>query len=1124
VDIATWLKTLDLERYLTAFQQNDIDADVLPELTAEDLTAIGVTSVGHRRKLLAAIAALRDSRPVTDSPSIAISPEPITAPDTTRLRHEAERRQLTIMFCDIVGSTELAAHLDPEDLRDIIRTYDHCVAEVVARYEGHVAKYLGDGVLAYFGYPRAHEDEAERAVRAGLDLVAAVRTLKQHGDVTFQVRVGIATGLVVVGDLIGEGAAREETVVGETPNLAARLQALAGPGEVVLAQRTCQLLGGVFDLVALGTFELKGFTEPVAAWRVLGPSRAEGRFEARHTAGLTPLVGRDHELGLLCDRFQQAKEGEGQVVLLSGEAGIGKSRLVRALREQLANELHTVVSHYCSPYYRNTALYPIITLLERAAGLSREEPPEQQLDKLEALLALALRDVSTIAPFFVDLLGIPPGARYPPLNLAPRQKKERTLEALLDQLAGLAEHQPVLALYEDVHWIDPSTLELLDLVIERVQHLPVLLVITFRPDFIPPWTGYAHVTSLSLSRLGRRQGAAMIERVTGGKALPEAVLDQIIAKTDGVPLFVEELTKTVLEAGLLKEEGNQYVLSGPLPPLAIPTTLHDSLMARLDRLAPVKEVAQIGAAIGREFSYELLAAVSLLRDNELQDALSRLVEAELVFCRGTPPGATYMFKHALVQDAAYQSLLKSKRHQLHSRIVQALEERFPQQAKARPELVAHHCTLAGLADKAVGYWQQAGQQAIQRSAMAEAVAHLSAALEVLKGLPDGPEHQQMELDLQVTLGGALHTAKGWASLEMGAAYARACEISRRMGGAPQQFPALYGLVAFHTNRAELEAALKVAEELYSLAEEQEDDAIRLLAHRVMANVLMYRGAFNAALPHIEQVVTHYDPHKHGFPIYVPIDSRVNCRSFLAWIRLFQGYPDTALVQSRQALAEARTLGHPHTLAFALHVNCLFHQVRGDRTLVEERATALIKLAAEQGFPHLVATGTLFHGWAIGAGGSVEAGLEEMRRGLTLKEATGSRLKVPYYFGVLAGLHATVGQHTNAASLLKDALARVEGTQECWFAAEVHRLMGEELLRLSDSAGAEQVLHQAIMVAQEQGAKLWQLRAAKSLARLYRNQGRGSEAHDLLAPVYDAFTEGFDTPEMKEAASLLDELG
>ncbi len=1120
MDIATWLRNLDLERYTTAFQENDIDDKVLAELTADDLMALGVSSVGHRRKLLAAIALLRDSRPITEGSSEGTASKPMIAPTPA----EAERRQLTVMFCDIVGSTGLAAQLDPEDLRDIMQAYNRCVAEVVRRYEGHVAKYMGDGVLAYFGYPRAHEDEAERAVHAGLDIVAALRALKSK-DTVFQVRIGIATGLVVVGDLIGEGAAREETVVGETPNLAARLQALAEPGDVVIARRTAQLLGGQFDLADLGTFQLKGFTEPVSAWRVLGPSGAADRFEALHTAGLTPLVGRDHELGLMLDRFQRAKEGEGQVVLLSGEAGIGKSRLIRALREQLADEPHMAVSHYCSPYYRNTALYPIITLLERAAGLSRDDPHEQQLDKLEALLALAVKDVRAIAPFFADLLAIPVGERYPSLDLTPQRRKEKTLEALLDQLAGLAEHQPVVVLYEDAHWVDPSTLDLLSLVIERVQHLPVLVVITFRPDFTPPWLGYAHVTSLSLSRLGRRQGTAMIERITGGKALPAAVLDQIIAKTDGVPLFVEELTKAVLEAGLLSEVGNQYVLTGPLPPLAIPTTLQDSLMARLDRLAPVKEVAQIGAAIGREFSYELLAAVSPLRDNELQDALSQLADAELVFCRGLPPKASYIFKHALVQDAAYQSLLRSKRQQLHGRIVQALEERFAEHTEARPELVAHHCTLAGLVEKAVGYWHQAGQQAIQRSAMAEAVAHLTAALDLLAGLPETAEHQRKELELQVTLGGALHTAKGWASPEMGAAYARACEISRQVGNVPQRFPALYGLVAFHTNRAELDAALRVAEELYHLAQEQDDDAIKLLGHRVMGNVLMYRGAFNAALPHLEEVVARYDPPKHGFPIYVPIDSRVNCRSFLAWVRLFQGYPDTALLQSRQALAEARELGHPHTLAFAMHVNCLFHQVRGDVAVVEERATALISLAAEQGFPHLVATGTLFHGWAIGAGGSVEEGLEEMRRGLTLKEATGSRLKVPYYFGLLASLHISMDPQSNAAALLKDATAKVEETQERWFEAELRRFLGEELLgrRSPDPAGAELGLRQAVMIAQEQGAKLWQLRAAKSLAQLYYDQGRRSEARELLAPIFSSFTEGFDTSDLKQAGTLLKEL-
>jgi predicted ATPase len=576
--------------------------------------------------------------------------------------------------------------------------------------------------------------------------------------------------LVVVGDLIGEGASREEAVVGETPNLAARLQALAAPDSVVIAPGTHRLVGGLFELEDLGMHRLKGLAEPVRAWRVAGASAAESRFEALHGGtGLTPLVGRKQELALLLDRWQQAKEGEGQVVLLSGEPGVGKSRLVRALRERLAGEPYVPLSHYCSSFHQTSALYPMIGLLERAAGFAHDDPPGRKLDRLEALLARATEDVSEAAPLLAALLAIDAGDRYPPLAFSPQRQKERTFQALLDQLEGLAARQPVLAVYEDLHWSDPTTLELLELVIERVQRLPVLAIVTFRPEFTPPWRGRPHTTGLTLSRLSRRRGAALVAELTGGKGLPPEVLEQIVARTDGVPLFVEELTKAVLESGLLREEAERYVLTGPLPPLAIPATLHDSLLARLGRLAPVKEVAQIGAVIGREFSHGLLAAVAPLGDNGLKDALDQLVQAELVFRRGTAPEAVYSFKHALVRDAAYQSLLRSRRQQLHARIAQVLEERFPETVAAEPELLAQHCAEAGLAERAVEYWQQAGQRALTRSAMAEPIAHLTKGLEMLERLPAGPERHGRELSLQLALGSVLMSTRGFAAPETGRA-------------------------------------------------------------------------------------------------------------------------------------------------------------------------------------------------------------------------------------------------------------------------------------------------------------------------------------------------------------------
>ena len=625
-----------------------------PKLTADDLKDIGVTIVGHRRKLLEVIAALaKPALAQRAEPSAPVSPS-VARPSA------AERRQLTVMFVDLVGSTALSAALDPEEMGAAIRVYQNAVAGETLRFEGHIAKFMGDGVLAYFGWPQAHEDDAERAVRAGLALVRTVGALEAGGR-RLAARIGIATGLVVVGETVGEGEAQERAVVGETPNLAARLQALAAPGAVVISQATRRLVGTLFELTDLGPTRIKGFAEPVAAFRVEGEGSAHGRFEALHGQRLTPLIGRDHELAMLLERWSWAKDGDGQVVLIAGEAGIGKSRLLHALREKLAGEPHIAISHLCSAYHTNSALHPIVAQLERAAGFASHDEPADRLTKLEALLAQGAEQLDEATPLFGALLGVATDERYRAPNLSPQRQKQRTFEVLIEQLAGLARKRPVLQLYEDLHWADPSTLELLEMVVERARGLPILVVMTHRPQFSPPWSGQAHVTALPVNRLGRRQGAAMTLRVTGGKALPAEILDQILERTDGVPLFLEELTRTMLESGLMTDAGDHYELTGPLPPLAIPANLHDSLMARLDRLATVKELAQIGAVIGREFSHELIAAVADRSQEQLESGLDQLVASELVFRRGSPPDATYSFKHALVKDAAYQSLLKSRR-------------------------------------------------------------------------------------------------------------------------------------------------------------------------------------------------------------------------------------------------------------------------------------------------------------------------------------------------------------------------------------------------------------------------------------------------------------------------------
>ena len=747
MDVAAWLRSLGLERYAPAFRDNEIDWDALPKLSAEDLKDLGVVLGGHRRKLLDAIAALGTALPAAT----------VTAPSRdARASADAERRQLTVMFCDLVGSTALSTRHDPEDLRELIGDYHRAVADTVGRLDGFVAKYMGDGVLIYFGYPQAHEDDAERAVRAGLAVIEAVGKLPRREDLS--VRLGIATGVAVVGDLIGEGAAQERGVVGETPNLAARLQALAGPNTLVIAEATRRQVGGLFDLEDLGAQLLAGFAEPQRAWRVLGESGAVSRFEALRS-GETPLVGREEEVELLIRRWQQAKSGEGRVVLISGEPGIGKSRLTAALSEHIGTEPHTRLRYFCSPHHQDSALYPFIAQLEHAAGFARDDAVEARLGKLRALLAPGTRDDDDIA-LLSELLSLPSSAAD--LNLSPQRKREKLFEAVLDQLAAVARRQPVLMVFEDAHWIDPTTRELLDLTVDRVRHLPVLLVITFRPEFQPPWGGRAHVASLALARLGERDGEALVQKLAGNTALAADIVAEIVERTDGVPLFVEELTKAVLESAAQGDRVVAVLATTSLAALSVPATLHASLMARLDRLGPAaKEIAQIGAVLGREFAYELIEPVAQRSAAELQAALDQLGEAGLLFCRGTAPHSSYLFKHALVQDAAYSTLLRGRRQELHARVADTLERaRVIDRAAVRPEILAYHLAQTASTDRAVAYLREAAQVAAERWANAEAVQHLSRARELSSRLDDGPAKRKLELAILLELGPMLQRVRG----------------------------------------------------------------------------------------------------------------------------------------------------------------------------------------------------------------------------------------------------------------------------------------------------------------------------------------------------------------------------
>jgi class 3 adenylate cyclase/predicted ATPase len=1117
VDIAAWLRGLGLEQYAPAFRDNDIDGEVLRRLTAEDLRELGVRSIGHRRKLLDAIAALNEV-----APAATANPQPFAATAAAPRVEAAERRQLTVMFCDLVGSTELSARLDPEDLREVIGAYHRAVTGVIAQFDGLVSRYMGDGVLVYFGYPQAHEDDAERAVRAGLGAIEAVSRLDTR-SVRLLTRVGIATGLVVVGDLIGEGAAQEQSVIGETPNLAARLQALAEPNAVVIASGTRRLVGDLFDYRDLGVVEVKGIAGPVLAWRVLRPSAVESRFEALRGSTLTPLVGRDEEIDLLLRRWARAKAGDGQVVLISGEPGIGKSRITAALEERLATEPHLRLRLFCSPHHQDSPLYPSIDQLRRAAGFEPDDPPAAKLRKLEALLARVAPPEEDVA-LLADLLSLPVSERHSLPSLSPQRKKERILEALIRQLEGLARQQPVLMVVEDAHWIDPTSRELLDLRLERVRSLPVLLIVTFRPEFQPPWTGQPQVTLVALNRLDRHDRALLVAQIAGGKTLPEGVVTEIVDRTDGVPLFVEELTKSVLESGLLRQDRDRYVLDRALPPFAIPTSLRDSLMARLDRLASVRLVAQIGAAMGREFSYALMRTVSRLPEDELRTALARLVASELVFQRGTPPEAVYTFKHALVQDAAHGSLLRSSRQQLHAQIAEALEAHFPELMDSQPELLAQHYAEAGLVEKSVAYWGKAGRRSAANSAMTEAVVQLQKGLDQLALLPDTHERRRQELEFWSALGAVLFAVKGQAAPETGRAYARARELWERLGSPLDFLQAPYGESRYHVFRGELDLAQRLDENLLRLSRQRNDPAGLVLGHFSSGRNLMFAGWFAESRSHLEEVVALHDPISDGSLVHqVGFYPHVNSQGLLGIVLFCLGFPDQAFARSTTAIAEARRLAHLPSLAVSLANGITALSLVGHNAALDQWVDQVVLVTTEQGFPVWRAHGTIFRGWAKVKNGDVAEGISLLRSGLTAYRATGAEAWTPHFFALLAGACEIEGQADEAVTLLDDALQIVERTKQRWLAAELNRLKGKLLLRQGHSETADQLYRKALSIAQEQRAKLWELRAAASLARLRCDQHRRKEAQDLLAPVYGWFTEGFDTQDLKSAKALLDEL-
>ena len=1040
-----------------------------------------------------------------------------------------ERRQLTVLWCRGVAASVHSRPLDPEELHQVIQDVQRVCDQVTQHFGGWMAQHFGDGFVVYFGYPRAHEDNARRAVHTALEIVRGIARLSQdlkgQRGVEFTVQVGIHTGIAVI-STIGSGARHAQPALGETPHIAAQLANLAAPNTVVVSPATLQLIEGYFVCRALGVHILDHTAESLVVYQVHHESDAQSRLDVALAAGLTPFVGREQEFGLLCERWAQSKEGMGQVVLLSGEAGIGKSRLVQIFQEHIAREVYTRLEGRCSPYAQQSALYPVVEQVQCGLQWHGDDTPQVKLRKLEETLEASGFVLGDVVPLFAALCSLPLPDRYPPLNLSPQRHKQQTLAAVLAWLLKEAERQPVCLIMEDLHWVDPSTLELLTLLIDQVPLARLLVILTCRPEFTPPWAVRSHVTHIALGRLTPTQTERMIERVTVGKALPAEVQEQLLEKTNGVPLFVEELTKMVLESGLVKEKDWHYELTEPLPPLAIPTTLQDSLMARLDRQGLGKPVAQLGATLGREFAYGVLQAVSPLDEVTLQQGLEQLVRAEILYQRGLPPQAQYFFKHALIQEAAYQSVLRSTRQQYHRQIAQVLEERFPEICTAQPALVAHHYTEAGLNAPAVVYWQRAGQRAIEYSAYVEAIAHLRQGLALTGDLPDTPERHQHELMLYMALGVTLAATQGYAAPEVEHVYLQARECCQKAGEPAQLFTVLRGLWLVYTARGELRIAYEQGEHLLRLAHRQQDLTLVLEAHRALGTSLFYLGELATAWTHLERGLAHYETQQHRILTlrYGP-DPGMACLAYTAWILWLRGYPDQALERIRPALTLAQQCKHPFCLVFVLTFAVMLYQCRRELQSVSIQASANLTLAHQQGFPFLEAWAMVLQGWGLAEQGRGDEGIEQVCRGIAAFRATGAELYRPYFLGLLAEAYGRRARTDKGLEALDEALALVDKTGERFHESEFHRLKGQLLLARSmdNHPEAEACFHRALTIARHHQAKSLELRAAVHLSRLWKQQGQYDRARRLLEEIYGWFTEGFDTGDLTEARVLLDEL-
>lgn len=1092
--VRKWLKDLALDEYANVFAENDIHERILPDLTDADLRELGVTSLGHRKTLLKAIASLQTEK--SAKPRSAVESKIAT---TTELLDSgaAERRQLTVMFCDLVGSTALAERLDPEDLRDLLAQYQDTCADVIQRYEGHIGRYVGDGLLVYFGYPQAHEDDAQRGVRGGLDIVDAIRKLDAQitdSNVNLAVRIGIATGRVVAGDIGSGERVEERAIVGEAPNIAARLQALAEPNTVVIGASTHRLVEGLFDCDDLGPQRLKGVSETVTAYRVRGQSGAPSRFEAKVARGLTSLVGREEEIGLLLKRWSEAKDGESQVVLLSGEPGTGKSRISQSFRECLQGQPHSRMLYYCSPYHQHSALYSAVNQLERELRLDKNDTPNQKLDKLDTVLRSFGLPVTHFGAALATFLSFPASERYPPLALSPSDRKRRALEAMVAMTEAMTTQQPLLMVIEDAHWIDPSTLELITLLVDQLRLKRFLMLVTFRPEFEPPWSDYAHVTSLVLNRLSHKECATMVMNVTGGRPIPEEILEQIVAKTDGVPLFVEELTKNILESGLLEEQGERLVLSGPLPPLAIPASLQDSLMARLDRLAPVKEIAQLAATLGRTFNYELLAAVAELEESTLNDALSQLVAAGLVYRHGLPPAAAYEFKHALVRDAAYQSLLKSTRQQHHQRIARVLEEQFPQIVETQPEFLAHHYTEAHLADQAIGYWRKAAEQAVERAGYVEALAHLAKGLDLMKTLPDTPERAKEELAMYIRQAESLQFL-GRQEEIVGLLLEQRQRIER-LGDPSLAGEFYYWLGHSYSWLGNREEATLNLERSLERATRSRDKAIMGLAHRALGLECRYSGQLDRAVAHAREAVELLEQTEHQLWL-------ADAAYVLGFNYYWTGEFDLALQVATRLAAIGETIGRRRYQTLGTMLTGLSLATRGEWQAGIEACQRALELSP---VPFETAVVLACLGRAYLEKRDVAQAVPVLEEAVKLGEQLRSLQYRAWFRTLLGEAYLLAGRIAEAGEQVEKALEVSSNTMFLLGAGCSRRALGWIAQAAGDLAEARGHLDEAIEIFRSAGAKYELARTYVARAELSHAQRDSDHVGRFLREAYQLFKE------------------